>query len=91
MTPKEKAKKLVIKMFEPNNHILNMNFKVDYDIAKQCALACVDEIKQSSKIMPYTVTFEKYDDADELTASVRAEIESFNMYWNEVKQEIYKL
>jgi hypothetical protein len=47
MTPKEKAKELVIKMFEPNNHILNMNFKVDYNIAKQCALVTVEELLNS--------------------------------------------
>ena len=86
MTPKEKAEELYNIYFKFCNELSH-----DKTLAKLMALACVDEVKESSKLMLYTVTFEKYDDADELTASVRAEIESFNMYWNEVKQEIYKL
>jgi hypothetical protein len=88
MTSKEKAEELYNIYFKFCNELSHDKNKT---LAKLMALACVDEIKQSSKLMPYTFTFEKYDDADKLTASVRAEIESFKMYWNEVKQEINKL
>ena len=88
MTPKEKAEELYNAYFKFCNEL---SYDKNKTLSKLMALDCVDEIKESSKMMPYTFTFEKYDDADELTASVRAEIESFNMYWNEVKQEIYKL
>lgn len=89
MTSKEKAEELIQKYLVVYKDTVIGEFY--FNRAKECALIAVDEVKESSKLMPYTFTFEDYDDVDKLKASVRAEIESFNMYWNEVKQEIEKL
>lgn len=85
MTPKEKAEELYNKYLKYCNELSHDKNKI---LAKLMALDCVDEIKQSSKLMPYTFTFENYDDADKLKADVISEIGLFKMYWNEVKQEI---
>jgi len=50
MTQTEKAKELVEKMLGENNHYLNKNIEVDKLIAKQCALICVDEILNGSRL-----------------------------------------
>ena len=50
MTPKEKAKELVEKMLGENNHYLNKNIEVDKLIAIQCALICVYEILNGSRL-----------------------------------------
>lgn len=42
MTPKEKAKELADKIYEIENN--SKIFRINYTIAKQCALIAVDEI-----------------------------------------------
>ena len=42
MTPKEKAKELFDKMYKAD--IVNSNYPMCFDSAKQCALIAVDEI-----------------------------------------------
>ena len=56
MTPKEKAKELVDKMYmldDPNG-----NYPMCFDIAKECALVAVDEIIKSK---PYWNTQEEFE------------------------------
>tara|TARA_R100000951_G_scaffold94832_1_gene83723 strand:- start:23 stop:232 length:210 start_codon:yes stop_codon:yes gene_type:complete len=50
MIAKEKAKELWIKMLGTNAHYLNKNIETDKIIAKQCALVCVDEILNGSRL-----------------------------------------
>jgi len=59
MTPKEKAKELFDKMFEPNNHYMNKNIEIDKIIAKQCALIAVDEILKITWVDKF-LTVEEY-------------------------------
>ena len=67
MTPKEKAKELV------NKFLLNA---MTYEMAKQCAIICVDEIINHIDKCGYSGY--EYDLPPEI-------------FWNEVKQEIEKL
>ena len=48
MTPKEKAKELFDKMYKAD--IVNSNYPMCFDSAKQCALIAVDEIIEAIKI-----------------------------------------
>jgi ferritin-like protein len=81
MTPKEKAKQLVDKMYNTEHcgiqHIPNKNYcdcveMNDYQ-AKQCALIAVDEIINSIVITDLTTAENQF------------------IYWEEVKQQIEKL
>jgi len=82
MTPEEKAKELVEKMYESDycgiNHFPNNSYcectEINYFQAKQCALIAVDEILEE------TDTY-----YDTLIASER------KLFLEEVKQEIEKL
>jgi hypothetical protein len=76
MTPKEKAKELVLKYEEYFNNIYT-NYK-----AIKCALIAVDEIIKCNPTNP-----KKWDYVENYTIMVDAEIN----YWQEVKQEIEKL
>jgi len=90
MTPIEKAKELVEKMYvkyEPGIedksgiYYFNMNF----DIAKQCALIAVDEILKLDlhDVGDYRNDQSTMDDFSTVTWYIN--------YWQEVKQEITKL
>ena len=79
MTPKEKAKELFDKFYQP---IFDIDFGINilhdekrYEVAKQCALIAVDEIAKCTKYEN-----QKFDN-DRFSED----------YWKEVKQEIEKL
>ena len=76
MTPKEKAKELVEKMF--SNMPKYLQGKIGSETAKQCALICVGEIIGIPSIQ--TAYAQGYNKS-----------KSTESYWQEVKQEINKL
>ena len=82
MTPKEKAKQLIIS-YTRNKHL---QFGLNDFLGKQCALIAVDEIINS-----------RNDDRgfDDTLSSVSSEYYTahpmYLTYWQEVKQEIIKL
>ena len=85
MTPKEKAKELFDKFYDVtpldaniNDSVKEANNKIlaDRNIAKQCALICVDEILKPMK----------YNDGFNYTTQhLNPQLKK---YWQEVKQEI---
>lgn len=82
MTPKEKAKELVNKMFNCDKSTPEESMAMLYPHAKQCALIAVDEILKS----PLTFDTEqvKYSDG----SYAREYYEIPNRYWTQVKKEI---
>jgi hypothetical protein len=88
MTPKEKAEELADKFYQttPNESWVNqpIGLKEEYKAwqqSKQCALIAVDEIIESSPILPRLGN----------NGYFSADIEFSNNYWKEVKQEIEKI
>tara|TARA_R110000765_G_scaffold6913_1_gene22555 strand:- start:649 stop:906 length:258 start_codon:yes stop_codon:yes gene_type:complete len=85
MTPKEKAKELCVKFFEPS--VFEYEKKQYFEeMAKQCALICVDEILKANEkisLKDLSETMQTNDILCQLTDNA--------MYWQEVKQEINKL
>ena len=77
MTPQEKAKMLIEKMYNAKDPF--RQYPMCFDTAKQCALIAVEEIKKAHPIIPLTYMLE--------SEAIDAAIE----YWNEVKSEIEKL
>ena len=78
MTPEEKAKELVDKMYmldDPNG-----NYPMCFDIAKECSLVAVDEILDVTKRPTYN-----QDNWNEITGF------RYDKFWEEVKHEIEKL
>ena len=75
MTPKEKAKELLIKFLY---YVESFSFEQQNENAKQCVLIAVDEIL-------------KEFNSDELYSSGENNINDFRTYWQEVKEEINKL
>lgn len=74
MSPKEKAEELITNMY--NVEVDNISqFRMEWEMAKQCALICVDEI---IKVTPYEDFRKIYRDVDK-------------QYWQQVKQELNKL
>ena len=47
MKTKEKAKRLVEKFYKKIDYKTRANFDIKMEVAKECALICVDEIKES--------------------------------------------
>ena len=81
MTPKEKAKELVEKMF--SNMPKYLQGKIGSETAKQCALICVDEILEANEkisLKGLSETMQTNDILYQLTDNA--------MYWQEVKKEI---
>jgi len=74
MAAKEKAEKLVDKHLMILANVWD-SLRTKEDMAKQCALVCVDEVLKNSLQLPVL-----------LSTAVSEEI-----YWEEVKQEIDKL
>jgi D-alanine-D-alanine ligase-like ATP-grasp enzyme len=87
-TPKEKAKELVDKYLNPYLASPIYGIIDDLDMAKECALIAVDEIR---KAYPHTYDKEtEYtNDGDEIT--VIKNVRGNNEFWYQVKQEIEKL
>lgn len=83
MTPKEKAKELVDKMYNVDFHDDAREISMQYRHAKQCALIAVDEIIESNPT--------EYNEKFNLNPYHSECMESSIKYWNEVKQEIEKL
>jgi hypothetical protein len=88
MTPKEKAVELADKFYQTTPHEIWINkpigLKEEYKAwqqSKQCALIAVDEIIESSPILPRLGN----------NGYFSADIEFSNNYWKEVKQEIEKI
>ena len=78
ITPKEEAKELVDKFLIAkifSKTIDHLNGREAIEIAKQCALICVDKVLKNSLQLPVLLS----------TAA------SEEIYWQEVKQEINKL
>ena len=83
MTPKEKAKELVDKMY---NQIQPDELGKDYNSAKECALIAVDEMLEFTKITEKsTLTICTPDDC------FCEETTYYNDYLIEVKQELEAL
>jgi len=85
MTPKEKAKELVCKMWGSDNpdeydNILKFSDDADLSDAKLCALICVDEILRN---------YDTFDTSGSNTAMKL--IMDDEDYWQEVKTEINKI
>jgi hypothetical protein len=81
LTPKEKRKELIEKMYnvqDPMN-----GYPMCFDTAKQCALIAVDEILKSNPTTFYEEIIENI--------GYTAMRECNSNYWQEVKQEIEKL
>jgi hypothetical protein len=78
MTPKEKAKELVLNFKElPQEDTLM--FYLTFEISKQCALIAVDEILKANPIIPLQFMLESES------------LDAANEYWQEVKQELLNL
>ena len=89
MTPKEKAEKLVDRMYFSRRYEDEENYipKQAWNHAKQCALIAVDECIESTKQLIHHYT--KLDDSRYSDIYLSMSI-SVN-YWQQVKQEIEKL
>jgi hypothetical protein len=93
MTPKEKAKELFDKFYQPIFDIdfgINiLHFEKRYEVAKQCALIAVNEILLSSPFEPVDT------DWDEAGGSALywypQKLKDSAKWWDEVKQEIEEL
>ena len=77
MTAKEKAIELVDK-YSPFSV---RNWYEDNEVAKECALICVDEILDNLPFRDYGFKFD----------SICSRFKAVSEYWQEVKQEIEKL
>lgn len=77
MTPQEKAKELVNKMFNCDKLTPEESMAMLYPHAKQCALIAVDEIIKALD--------------DDIYIQGETDINSFINSWKEVKHEIEKL
>ncbi len=88
MTPKEKAKELVGKMYQfaPLDKI---EFYSNDNMAKQCALTAVTEIIKS-KELNYLFTKEQINCMEGTSDDIWV-YETFMKYWLNVKKEIKKL
>ena len=89
MTPQEKAKELINKMFNCDKSTPQESMAMLYPHAKQCALIAVDEILKSEKV-DYLFTREQINSI-EYTSDDLWIHETFTEYWTDVKQEIEKL
>jgi hypothetical protein len=68
MTPKDKAKELVDKMWNIDERYGSIGFHE----AKQCALICVDEICEAIKPIRYGLDYiNKRDDWDEVKEEIK--------------------
>lgn len=85
MTPKQKATKLFEKMLSTDK-VDNYSF-VSNNVAKQCALICVDECIESTKQLIHHYT--KVN--DNRYADIYLSMSLSVAYWQEVKQEIVNL
>ena len=85
MTPQEKAKELVNKMFNCDKSTPDESMAMLYPHAKQCALIAVDEIMKAPHENNYIELIPS--DADDTDWFWN----KFDDYWNEVKTEIEKL
>jgi hypothetical protein len=84
MTPKEKAKELIDKMYDTQGP----EYGITEDEAKQCALIAVDEIIYS---YPHTYDIEKDKTKDNEDVTIIMNVRSNIGYWQQVKEEINKL
>lgn len=98
MTPKEKAKELVERMFNVDLQCDNEAMCMLYPHAIKCALIAVEEIlKQFNKIKVSHIIsgYATYKDFEKNLTSIQDQLDSEMIwkwnYWNEVKQEIKKL
>ena len=84
MTPKEKARELVDKMYDTQGP----NYGITYYEAIDCAIIAVDEI-----INAYPDSYEIVKDKtkDNVDITIIATFKSNIEYWQEVKTEIEKL
>ena len=86
MTPKEKAKELVLKYLRIDN---NTKEWFNSHIAKQCALIAVDEILRSEPRSPSNVDWDDVGGTHQYY--YEAQREEADKYWQEVKNEIINL
>jgi len=79
MTPKEKAKELVDRFVKLTYSVNKFNYitELEYEVSKQCALICVDEILLMAKN-----DFWRMSDIYLVNKTI---------YWEQVKQEINNL
>lgn len=91
MTPKEKAKELIDKMYYSGRYLDGENYIPEAAIlrAKQCALIAVDEIIKSEPSYPSNVDWDDVGGTHQYY--YEAQREEALIYWKEVKQEIEKL
>jgi hypothetical protein len=83
MTPKEKARELVAKMFNVDLDCKNESMCMLYPHALLCALIAVDEIMSEAKWWHDTSSYEESTDFEGGEKRLN--------YWQEVKSEIEKL
>jgi len=95
MTPKEKAKELVNKMFNCDKSTPEESMAMLYPHAKQCALIAVDEIMTQYKtpVVSHIVTaYKSAKDFNENFLDIERQLKDFTAYqilwWNSVKNEI---
>ena len=86
LTPKEEAIQLVEKFYDKQLSILNKNntqamLDVEYEIAKECAIICVNRIIESQPLRPVTCP----------VGSIGENKENSIKYYQQVFQEISKL
>jgi len=103
MTPKEKAKELVYKMYVKYEPKIDDKggiyyFNMSIEVAKQSALICVDEIlKQHKKIIvSHNITaYKSKEDFNNNLTDIQNQLDSYvlskDSYWEQVKQEINNL
>jgi hypothetical protein len=77
MAPKEKSKELFYNFYEI--HSDDIDFGMNKEIAKKCALIAVDEVIQQCEV------------SDTYIADFGGKINKSLEYWEEVKQEIINL
>ena len=83
MTSKEKAKELVDMYYSLNSesNALDWCTEIPIEVAKRCAIMCVNQIIESSPSLPILSENGTYG----------SDIEESANYWQEVKTEIEKL